>query len=344
MPSAIVTLPDGRKAKLSGPTREAVTLAAQRLTAQGVDPNTGATDPDLAAIDQLMSGTAKGRPQERNLRTAMSSIPLETSLPIAAATVGSIAFPPLGAARVASMIPGVSSLAGRVAQIPLRAAARTAPTIAGAAGGGAVAGGALEAERGGSAADIAGAAARTGAEMGLAEMAGLGIGAAASKFWAPNLRFLDPLKGVREQVVEKATVTLRDGRRAIDVEKLTEAWKRLPKSNRASLPHPVQDAVTETLGALSTVGAKLKEAGKFAASPVGGEIAEALIVPAATAMFGIGVGVPLMIGKALLNPGPMVRYLSRSELPSEGAQAIGGQAVRLQARTEGQGALDDEER
>src|SRR5690606_16164688 len=49
---------------------------------------------------------------------------------------------------------------------------------------------------------IARAALETGGEMALAEGLGMGVGRIASRLAAPNLRFLDPLAGVRRQVRE----------------------------------------------------------------------------------------------------------------------------------------------
>jgi hypothetical protein len=85
----------------------------------------------------------------------------------------------------------------------------------------------------------------------------------------------------------------------------------------------------ESLGVL---GNTLTQAGRFAASPIGGEVLEAAVVPAVTAVFGLSVGIPLYIAKALISPSPLVRYLTLNKLPSEFTRTVGRQAATAPIR------------
>lgn len=347
MATAVVTLPDGRKVRISGPTKEAVLEQARRLANPGqVSVSAPQIDPDLAIIDRLMSGggtpgsgplsesrapvtlpfglgefSVGGLPGRASV--ALQSVSNETSMPILGATLASAAFPPAAGLAWGSRLPLVGRLTAQFAQRALLPAARAG--LGGAAGGAAA-----ESENPGATASSMGSAALgAGGEMALAELGGIGLGKLASKVFAPGLEFLDPLRGVREKLLSRALVVLKDGRKVIDGVKLSRAWRGVPESTKVLMP----TVVRESLDSLTPLAAKLKRVGKFAATPAGGEVVEALVVPVATALFGAGVGVPLMVGKALLSPGPAASYLARTELPSEVTRLFLGQATKLGTRT-----------
>lgn len=303
-----------------------IQAAAQKLAGGvGRDPNTGAQDPTLAMVDAAMTGTVQGKPIERSLRSAVSSIPLETSLPIVGSTIASMAFPPLAAGAAASKLPMGLNLLSRGVQ-------RFGPTILASGLGGGIGGAAAEAENVGATPEsIARAGLRSGAEMAAAEGLGLGVSTIAARAFAPGLRFLDPLKGVRqtisqavrevpEQVAQSSLMraireatTDQGGKSVLDVAKFQKII--------GGMPEPVKAAI-----------AGLLQAGRFAASPVGGEVAEALAVPAATMLGGPSLGVALMLAKAALNPGPVARYLSRTERPNLTVRTLGRQGATLPFR------------
>lgn len=233
MPTAIITLPDGRRARLTGPTREAVLEQARRLAQPAAPepaPAPGSEAEGLADIEAMRqrliereAGITRETPRETRERLTVPFLPIddielggapaeavralrhvreEQSVPVALALAGSAAAPVAIGSRAAAALPAARSLLGRVAQAP----ARAAPQVTGAAAGGAAAGAGLEAEREGSTLEsIARAALETGGEMAVAELAGLGVGKAAATLAAPRtaipqLRFLDPLQGTRRQV------------------------------------------------------------------------------------------------------------------------------------------------
>ena len=237
MPTAIITLPDGRRARLTGPTREAVLEQARRLAQPAAPepaPAPGSEAEGLADIEAMRqrliereAGITRETPRETRERLTVPFLPIddielggapaeavralrhvreEQSVPVALALAGSATAPVAIGSRAAAALPAARSLLGRVAQAPARAAARAAPQVTGAAAGGAAAGAGLEAEREGSTLEsIARAALETGGEMAVAELAGLGVGKAAATLAAPRtaipqLRFLDPLQGTRRQV------------------------------------------------------------------------------------------------------------------------------------------------
>lgn len=214
MATAIVTLPDGRRAKVSGATREEVMVAVQNLSQPQSDPN----DPDdMAGLRRMAFGPSQPsthtprRPVTlpfglgefsvgggaADLANAASSVPLETSLPIVAATIGSVAGGPVG---------------GTAARSLAMRAATSAPVrqTVGAAVGGAAAGGALEAQTDdATVGSIARRAATTGGQMAAAELAGLGIAKAAGALVAPAasipaLKALDPLSKPRQAMASFA--------------------------------------------------------------------------------------------------------------------------------------------
>jgi hypothetical protein len=450
MPSAIVTLPDGRRARLQGPTRDAIMQQASQLGGLGRDPNTGETDPTLLDVDMHMRGLSpRGSSESRAPLTlpmgmgqfsvggvtadavrALSSVRDETSVPFALGTMASIAFPPAAAVRGAPLVKGLIQ--------------RFGPTVL-AAGVGGGAGSALveSGEKDATAGSIARAGLRGGAQMAAAEVAGLGIGGLANKAIAPNVRFLDPMKPIRERaaevarsmpehmrsglsrftealpeggvknaaegvraaatqvndlfrrlvsekaaqstvstrvvaervaralnetvgrnhvryfdravrnnrtiellrqrltksqfddvltvtlarVLDRATVT-QGGRRVLDGSQFLTRWRQLPNAVRESYSSATRRAV-ESLGVL---GNTLSQAGRFAASPIGGEVLEAAVVPAVTAVFGLSVGIPLYIAKALISPSPLVRYLTLNKLPSEFTRTVGRQAATAPIR------------
>lgn len=473
MPSATITLPDGRRARLEGPTREAVLAKARAL----VGMSNPADDPDdMAGLRRMAFGVATPSTHTprapvslpligqvgtvggglANAVRALSSVPLETSLPLAAATIGSVAGGPVGGTAARGLA------ARMLTSAPVR-------QTVGAGLGGAAAGGALEAENpDATAGDIARRALSTGGQMAAAELMGAGIGNLASRAIAPRIAVLDPLSPIRRQLnefiaevpehtrtaarrveellptgaaasarsaaetvkaaadraneifrglvseqtrkvrlpnarataeraaraigaerarrfgfnaentgprsfisrvfeagdaetiaalkkrlgsgamrdamslhlaqlIERATTKV-NGRRVLDGEKLLSGWRGLPEATRRLYDRSTAQAVES----LATFGTTLNRAGRFAASPVGGEVIEAAAMPAITATFGLGVGIPLLIARALISPGPVVRYLTRDsyKLPHQGLRLAGDQAVKSEFR---RGLLDDDE-
>lgn len=128
-------------------------------------------------------------------------------------------------------------------------------------------------------------------------------------------------------VISRAT-TGQGAKRTLDGGRLLQEWRQLPGSIRDAYSESTHKAVRN----LAVFGSTLSRVGRFAASPAGGEVAEALAVPLATAAFGLHVGVPLMVAKALINPGPVARYLSRDKLPDEITRMVGRQAATTGAR------------
>src|SRR5262245_45869782 len=114
MPEAIISLPDGRRARLTGPSREAIMQQAQRFVAQlpGRDPASGQIDPDLGLVDAAMSNTMRGQPVRPTLADALRNIPPETSIALGLATMGSIAAGPVmpALAARAAVAPALAKL------------------------------------------------------------------------------------------------------------------------------------------------------------------------------------------------------------------------------------------
>lgn len=203
-----LTLPNGRRMRLTGQTREEVQARAAEIVA-------AVTDPEMGSIQlAMLSGSQPNRERERKgvLSTpfgqvsvggpvgaainALSNVREEQSVPVALATMGALAAP----ARIAAAVPRAAPLAQRA----VGAIANALRPAAGAGVGGAVAGAGLEAENpDATAGDIARRAVVTGGEMAAAELAGLGIGKAAQAAFAPAsvapaLRVLDPVSEARK--------------------------------------------------------------------------------------------------------------------------------------------------
>jgi hypothetical protein len=285
----------------------------------GRDPNTGKHDETLASIDQAMSGTAPtaDRPYRyplslgplgqtklpagalSNTARWLGSVKEENSVPIALASAGSIAFPPAAAGGLL---------------------ARFGPGILAATGGGAAGGAMVESTKPQSTAgSIAGKALESGLEMGAAEVAGLGVGAVANRLIAPRLTFLDPLKGTREAAVTQVR-SLAD--------KVGETLKTTVGDDPAKFLASVA-ADNKMVARLTKAlpARQLRAFMRFATSDVGMELAEMAAVPAATAVGGPLLGAAVAVGRSLLAPGPTVRYLSRTQLPSQLTRTLGRQTL-----------------
>lgn len=202
-----LTLPNGRRMRLTGPTREAVQAQADEIVA-------AVTDPEMGSIQlAMLTGPPPERTQDKGILStpfgqvsvggrvgsairALGNVREEQSVPVALATMGALAAP----ARIAAAVPRAAPLAQRA----VGAIANALRPAAGAGVGGAVAGAGLEAENpDATAGDIARRAVVTGGEMAAAELAGLGIGKAAQAAFAPAsvapaLRVLDPVSEARK--------------------------------------------------------------------------------------------------------------------------------------------------
>jgi hypothetical protein len=141
-------------------------------------------------------------------------------------------------------------------------------------------------------------------------------------------------------LIRRSTTKLPDGRFALDGERLLAQWQKLPEASQRLYSASTRHAIES----LATFGSTLKRVGKFAASPIGGEVIEHAAIPAASAIFGPSVGVPLLVARALLMPGMLQRYLTRETLPGEITQLLAGQAVKGEIRRSAGGLLDDEDR
>lgn len=197
-----LTLPNGRRMRLTGETREAVQARAVELVAAVTDPEFGPMQLAMLTGPQEQKRERKGiisTPFGQisvggpvgDLIRAAGNVREETSVPIALATMGAAAAP----ARLVAAVPRAAPLIQRA----VGAITNALSPAAGAGVGGAVAGAGLEAENpDATAGDIARRAVETGAEMAGAELLGFGIGKAAQTAFAPAsqlpiLRALDPL-------------------------------------------------------------------------------------------------------------------------------------------------------
>jgi hypothetical protein len=237
MPEAIITLPDGRRARLTGPDRDSIMGQARRL-ASGAAMNPAEQvareaqsaglplmDEERAALGVKDSPARSGYPMSLG---PFGSVNLggmaadaanainnsgEAATPIVLGTMGSLAAGPVMTANAArlAVAPAVSkipSLLGRLAVGGTAAtAARFGPATLGAATGGGVGGGLVESQDpNATAGSIAQAASKSAREMATAELLGLGIGATASAVVAPMSTsilgraapFFDKIKDVRE--------------------------------------------------------------------------------------------------------------------------------------------------
>jgi len=301
-----VNFPDGM------PLSEIQTAAAKLAEGVGRDPNTGKSDPNLAILDELMAGT---RPDVERTRRyplslgpfgkvtlggplasaaqSMSNVEGDVSTPIVMGTMGSLAFPPSAVASGGSF---AASLLGRFG-----------PSVLGSGVGGA-AGGALAESRDpdATAGSIARAGLKSGATMAAAEAGGLALGGVVNKLVAPNLgRYADPMKPVRERI----------------------AGSGLPQFLRGSVSR-----LTEQLPTSGRVGTAVQRTGSALASPLGGELLEAAVIPAAAALGGPTVAIPLWLARAALAPSVLQKYLSRSGLPPELVRTLSRQATTTAIR------------
>ena len=146
-----------------------------------------------------------------------------------------------------------------------------------------------------------------------AEAGGLALGGVVNKLVAPNLgRYADPMKPVRERI----------------------AGSGLPQFLRGSVSR-----LTEQLPTGGRVGVAVQRTGSALASPLGGELLEAAVIPAAAALGGPTVAIPLWLARAAFAPSVLQKYLSRSGLPSELVRTLSRQATTTAIRA---GALEEQ--
>ncbi len=283
MVSAVVTMPDGRRARLSGPTRKDVEAQAQRIV-RAIERDTQGIpllDDERALLGK--TGSSKSRApvtlpfglgefsvggSARDFVRAASNVDDKTSTPVVLGTMGALA------TGGASLVPSVLG--------------------AGIGGG---AGGALAESHDprSTPGSIARQALRSGATMAGSEFAGFGLGAVARAIGAPNLgRYVDPMKPVREYVAS------------------------------TGVPQYLRGAASQLVGRLPR---SLQRAGTFAASPIGGEVLEAAVVPGVTAAFGPLAGAGAYALRAAFAPGVVQRYLSNSRLPNAVVRGLGRRAA-----------------
>lgn len=268
-------------------SQEEIATAAAQLAERRADPD---AVPDLAmwGVESGTDGRSApitlpfGLGQFRvkggiaDLVRGASSIKEETSFPIVGATMATAAAP--------------ATFAGAL--------------LAAAAGGGLGGAAAESNDPDATAGSIAKEGLKSGAEMAAAELMGMGLGAAARRIAAPNLKFMDPLKGVRSELAK------RTGR-------ITDAVRSLPALQGAQA---------------SSASRHMARLGKIVSHPVGGEVAEIAATPLIGAMFGPGTALAVSLGKAILHPGPVARYLANNKLPSPVIRSAADQATRLALR------------
>lgn len=429
---------------------------AQRLAGNVGRDSQGQVNPDLALLDQQMTDTVPGARRLSEAPT-FATLPFGVDVPlpgvlgkafnaagsfldnnmtpaVVGATIGSIAVPPLGVGA------GLPFLA--------RMAAQFGPTI-GAAGLGGGAGGALEAAQQPNAtpSSIASAGLSSGAQMAGAEALGIPVGAVASRVLNPNLRFLDPLKPVRDDIIAAASALPEQFRSGVSrvmealpsgpVRDTAEAAARTIGTVNTTVRHflrpeadgvsvrevidnvadaldltpghgaelldvvarnpgaigalksslsaeqlenfrtavlgraiqagtvkrngylmldggqfraawnpvrqafsPVQRYTGDALGALSST---LQRIGRFASNSTVRTVADRASTVAVDAAFGLHVGLPFAIGKAVLRPGPLQTYLTRPHaVPTELLPQLGRQVAALPGRL-GLSASGDEQ-
>jgi hypothetical protein len=312
-----------------GDVRQAVLkeLARRELERRNIASKTPDQNPDLALLDRQMSGTQPGIPASKmptnltipglNADISLSGAPKtafdaasgyldRTMTPaVVGATVGSMAFPPAGAAAGLGML------------------ARFAPGVLGAAAGGGIGGGAEEAHRPGSTTEsILAQGAKSAAQMGAAEIAGLGVGAVADKLLAPGLP-LDPLAKARPKVAEFLSTIGGKAREAAT-------------AAREAMPQVAQDALDSAIASApaQAVAAGAKRVGAFADTIAGNMAVNNLLIPAALdATFGLGIGTAAAVGRNLLDPGGIARYLANKELPSMAVRTLGRQTASIPLRS-----------
>lgn len=380
MPSAIITLPNGRRARLEGPTREAILAEAQRLISGVTAPTMSEDEADIAAMQQRLVRRAAGVPLAESRPTrapitlpfglgefsvggpaasvvrALSNVREEVSVPVALTTGGVALAPVRAGAALASALPRAAGV--------LRPLARALPQVGGAGAGGAAAGAALEAQRGGTPEEIREAALRSGATMAAWELGGLGALRAGSTLLAPArtfraLRHLDPLRPIRDAVrrfMREAPETTREALRAAEAahpgigaasrvaaERLQDITRRVMVGGKVSsrrLREEWQKLSIEQRGQFGSferfatgVSRIATRTAKLSRTTAGQEILEGMAVPLVTATFGPAAGVLLWGVKQSIAPGPLVRYFSRQTLPGGPiTQAVTGGAVRMTPR------------
>jgi hypothetical protein len=315
MPIARVQMGHGRIGRFEvpeGTSQAAIESMAAQHSGLGIDPNSGRYDESLARLDMAMRGLSQGRPASqtrapllggrftvggpaRDIVSGLANVPKETSFPVVGATIGSLAAGPLAAGGML---------------------ARFGPSILGSALGGGAGGAAAESEKPtATPGSIARAGFRDAATMAAAEAGGLGLGALANRAIAPNIRWADPLKGVRERIAASA------------------------------LPNYLRTLTSRVAPRVPTVpaSAALSRAARFMRSPLGGDLLESVAVPAVTATMGPQVGVPLYLARAAFAPGVAQRYLSRSQLPNELVRLAGRQTATGLTRAQIRGLLDEDD-
>lgn len=337
-------------------------------------------DDEMASIQAMMNRQLAGIPIQESLpRRAPISLPFvgpvgsvggpiasairglsnvreEVSIPLFLATAGAAMAPASAGAGLAAALPRAAGL--------LRPLARVAPQMLGAGAGGAVAGGGMEAERGGSAEDIARAALSTGATMAGAELAGLGAVGLGSTLLAPArtfpiLRHADPFKPIREAVrrfSREAPARTREAIRAaeaaapgtgaalraaaerlrditarvteggqVSTRRLREEWMRLSIEQRGMFGS--FERFASGVSRIATRTARLSK------TTAGQELLEMTAVPMVTTIFGPAAGVMLWGLKQSIAPGPLMRYFSRESLPGGPVtQTLTGQTTRMTPR------------
>jgi hypothetical protein len=140
-------------------------------------------------------------------------------------------------------------------------------------------------------------------------------------------QFRDYLTVTLSRVIERATVK-DGGRRVLDGRRLVEAWKALPLEAREAFS-PVTRRAIESMGILSST---LRMAGRIARTELAKDAMAGAVTTAAFGLGGLGVGVPLVIARQLISPGPLVRYLTRSELPSALVRTAGRETATTAIR------------
>jgi hypothetical protein len=289
MPEAIINLPDGRRARLSGPSREAIMQQAQQLTRGPVDPAARrareAQDLGLPLLEEERTALGIAERPERRASYPMSLGPFgsvnlrgplataanavnnsgDASTPIVLATMGSMAAGPVmtGVAARTAAAPLLSRLplaARTLLAGPTATALRFGPATLGAGAGGGLGGGLLEAQDpDATPASIAEAASRSAREMATAELLGLGIGAAAAGVVAPmSTSFLgraapvvNRIKGAREAVASWLTRAPAETR--IVARELAERFPNQAVAARAATDR-LQDLLSRTTAMRDGVG------------------------------------------------------------------------------------------
>lgn len=234
---------------------------------------------ELASLYDLMNHPP-GPPdhsQDSLLTKIDNQLQSPSNLPIALSTLGSLAFPPIGAGGLLTSVlaSGVGGGAGSALNESMN------PDATGSS--------------------IAGSALKGAATMGASELAGFGVGKAASKLIAPGVK-LPVITPMRDKLVELG-------------KQLPQAAKDVSAQVIDALPHNAQAGATKAFNAMGTAATKV---GNFVSSPFIKEAA----MPLAAAVAGPVVSVPLTVLKELLSPGFISRYLARKPLSQGTDEAL----------------------